>query len=155
MVGFRDFDVVAEDVVEADLERRDAGAGALALFDLGKIGPAVAGDVAQFVEARIEAVANGAAVVEIHGRLVGERGENAVADFGDFIQARVDDPRGAAESAMPRRCLSDGIDGQRARQRGQIARAGGRESVTFESRRSRSRIAARSLASSARRMALA
>ena len=49
-VGFADFDVKAEDVVEADLERVDAGALALALLDLGDVVLAVAADVAQLVE---------------------------------------------------------------------------------------------------------
>ena len=42
-IGFRDLDVVAEDVIEADLERLDAGAGAFARFDLGDVLPPVAG----------------------------------------------------------------------------------------------------------------
>ena len=50
LVGFGDLDVVAEDVVEADLERLDAGALALAGFDLGDVLPAVLAEVAQFVE---------------------------------------------------------------------------------------------------------
>ena len=50
LVGSGDFDVVAEDVVEAHLERRDAGALALAGFDLGDVLFAVLAEVAQFVE---------------------------------------------------------------------------------------------------------
>ncbi len=36
-VGFRNFEVVAEDIVEADFQRPDAGAAALALLDLRQI----------------------------------------------------------------------------------------------------------------------
>ena len=35
----------------------------------------------------MEAVANDAAVVEIHGQLIGKRGEHAIANFGNLIQA--------------------------------------------------------------------
>jgi hypothetical protein len=34
LVGLGDFDVIAEHIIEADLQRLDAGAGALASFDL-------------------------------------------------------------------------------------------------------------------------
>ena len=71
-VGLGDFDVVAEDVVEADLERLDAGAGALAGFDLGDELAAVLAEVAQFVELGVVAGADGAAVGEVDGRLVGD-----------------------------------------------------------------------------------
>ena len=54
-VGVRDFDVVAEDVVEADLERLDAGARAFARFDLGDVLAAVPAEIAQFVQFGVEA----------------------------------------------------------------------------------------------------
>jgi len=62
LVGFRNLDVVTEDIVEADLERRDAGAGALALLDLDQVGAAVLGDVAQLVQLRIKTRADGASI---------------------------------------------------------------------------------------------
>ena len=49
-IGAGDFDVVAEDVVEADLQRGDAGALALAGFDLGDVLVAVLAEVAELVE---------------------------------------------------------------------------------------------------------
>ena len=49
-VGLADLDVKAEDVVELDLERVDAGALAFALLDLGDVVLAVAADVAKLVE---------------------------------------------------------------------------------------------------------
>src|SRR5207249_10172286 len=63
-------------VVEPDLEGSDTGASALALLDLREVGAAVARDVAQLVEAGIEAVADGAAVGEVDGRLGGEGRED-------------------------------------------------------------------------------
>jgi len=50
LIGAGDFDVVAEDVVEAHLERSDAGALALAGFDLGNVSLAVLAEVAEFIE---------------------------------------------------------------------------------------------------------
>jgi hypothetical protein len=43
-IRLRNFDVVAEDGIEFDLERSDAGAAAFALFDLGENLFAVAGE---------------------------------------------------------------------------------------------------------------
>ena len=61
-VGLRDLDVVAEDAVEADLQRADAGARALAVLHLGDDLPARAADRLQLVELGIDAVAREAAV---------------------------------------------------------------------------------------------
>ena len=49
-IGFRNFDVVAEDGIKFYFERADAGAFALALFDLGEDLLAVAREFPQFVE---------------------------------------------------------------------------------------------------------
>ncbi len=54
-IRFRNFEIVAEDGIEFDFERADAGSGALALFDLGEDLLAVAGKFAQFVEITIQA----------------------------------------------------------------------------------------------------
>ena len=72
LIGAGDFDVVAEDVVEADLERGDAGALALAGFDLGDVLLAVLAEVAEFVELGVIAGADGAAIGEVERRLVGD-----------------------------------------------------------------------------------
>ena len=53
-IGVGDFDVVAEDVIEADLERLDAGALPLARFDLRDVLAAVLAEIAQLVELGIE-----------------------------------------------------------------------------------------------------
>ena len=72
-VGLRDFEVVAEDGVELDLQRADAGALALALLDLRDVLLAVAAEVAQFVERAIDAGANHAAIGQRERRLVFQR----------------------------------------------------------------------------------
>src|SRR5579863_3490302 len=48
-VGLRDFDVVAKNIIEADLERRNARAGALALLNLREVNLAMVRDVAQLI----------------------------------------------------------------------------------------------------------
>ena len=72
-VRLRDLDVVAEDAIEADLQRLDAGARALAVFHLGDDLLARAADVPQVVDFRVEAVAHEAAVARQRRRLVGDR----------------------------------------------------------------------------------
>ncbi len=149
-----DFQIIAEDVVEADLERADAGAGPLALLDLGEVGFAVARNIAQLIEAGVETVANGTAVVQIDGRLIGEGGENAIANFGNFVEALHPDRAGVADLESARRCFSG--ERPQANAPARPRRADRREErAIFDSRRSRSRIDERSLASSARRIALA
>ena len=63
-VRLADLDVVAEDAVEADLERRDAGARALALLDGGDRRAPAAADLAQLVELGVDAVADDAALAQ-------------------------------------------------------------------------------------------
>ncbi len=86
LVGLGDFDVVAEDVVEADLQRLDAGAGALAGLDLGDDLAAIAAKVAQFIEIGVAAGADRPAIGQVDGRLVGDGLKDAVAGFGHFVQ---------------------------------------------------------------------
>src|SRR5205085_2405722 len=64
---------VAEDVIEADAQILYAGARALARFERGNRLLRVAAYRAQLVEFRVEAVANHAALREVHGRVVAER----------------------------------------------------------------------------------
>ena len=88
-IGLGDFDVVAEDVVEADLERCDAGASALALLYLHEVRAAVLRDIAQLVERGVETGANRPAVGKIHGRFFGDGCKDAIADLGNRIQPRL------------------------------------------------------------------
>ena len=66
-IGLRDLDVVAEDAVEADLERGDAGALAFAGFDLGQQLFAVLAEVAEFVELGVVARPDQSALVQKTG----------------------------------------------------------------------------------------
>src|SRR5580698_2212445 len=87
LIGARDFDVVAEDVVEANLERLNARALALARLNLRDVLLAVLAEVAQLVQAGVEAGANRAAVGEVDRRLVGYCFQNQVGDVRQFVQA--------------------------------------------------------------------
>ena len=73
MIRLRDLDVITENVVEADLERRDPGALPLARFDLRDVLAAVLAEVAQFVEFRVVTGADGRAVADVDRRRVGQR----------------------------------------------------------------------------------
>src|ERR1035441_9409459 len=84
-IGAGDFDVVAEHVVEAHLERGDAGALALAGLDLRDVPLAVLAEVAQFVELGMETGADGAAVHQVERRFVGDGFEDEVGDVGEFV----------------------------------------------------------------------
>ena len=64
-VGLGDLEVVAEDGVEAHLERADAGAFALALFDGGDALAAGRREAADGIEILVNAFADGAAVGEM------------------------------------------------------------------------------------------
>ncbi len=65
-VAAADLDVVAVHAVVADLERADAGALALALFQIEQEAVAVLGQVAQFVEFGIVTAGDDAAVADQH-----------------------------------------------------------------------------------------
>ena len=85
-VRLRDLDVVAEDAVEAHLERLDAGARALGGFELGDDLLARAADPAQLVELGVDAVANRVAVAGQRRRLVDERGVDGAAHVGQVVE---------------------------------------------------------------------
>ena len=99
LVGFGDFDVIAEYVIEANLQRLDAGARPLARFDLRDVLAAVLAQVAQFVEFGVVAGANRAAVGNVHRRRIGDGGQNAIANFRQLVELLVD---GAQSRGPPR-----------------------------------------------------
>src|SRR6185436_5649680 len=72
-VRARHLDVVAEHLVEADLERRDARGLALARLDAREVRPPVPPDRAQLVQLRVEPVAHDAALPEALRRSLDER----------------------------------------------------------------------------------
>jgi len=65
LMGVAHFDIVAEDVVVADLERRDARRLALALLDACQVILAVERDAAQVVQLGIHAVGDDAALLDL------------------------------------------------------------------------------------------
>ncbi len=85
-VGFGDFEVVAEDGIEADFERGDAGAFALAGLDVGDELAAVGGEGAEVVEFGVEAGADDVAVGEVDGRFVGEGAGDAFVEIGEGVE---------------------------------------------------------------------
>ena len=72
-IGLRDLDVVAEDIVVADLERRDCGALALGRLQLRDHAARADCQTAQLIDLGTEAGANHIAVARIDRRLVGQR----------------------------------------------------------------------------------
>ena len=86
-VGFCDFDEVAEDVVELDLEGIDAGALAFGGLEVGDPAFAVARGGAEFVEFGGVAVADDAAVLGGGGWFVGEGGGEEGDEGGEFLDA--------------------------------------------------------------------
>ena len=87
-VRLGDLNVVSEHVVEAYLQRLNAGTLAFAHFNGGDVALAVLADVAQFVKLGIHAGANGSAVGDGYWRLVGDAFQNTRADFGKLVKAR-------------------------------------------------------------------
>ena len=67
-VGPGDFNVIAEDVVEAHFERSDARSFALTLFKLGKNAFGVLPQIAQLIELGMKAGANHSAFTQQYGR---------------------------------------------------------------------------------------
>ena len=141
-VGARDFDVVAEYVVEAHLERLDAGALALAGFDLGDVLAAVPAEVAQLVELGVEAGADGAAIGEVERRLIGDGFEDeawrrrAARRGGRGWSAGAGGLLGSAKQRLRAGIFSS------ERPRARRSRGPAEPSVTLASRRSRSRMPA-------------
>ena len=121
MIGFGDLYVISEDVVKADLERCDSCARTLTNFDLGNVLTAVAADVAQFIQLRVEAVANRSAIGQIHRRLIGYCSEDARVDFGYGIQLCCDLAEASCGSGAE---LQRGDQRERSAQGEKIARTG-------------------------------
>ena len=124
LVGARDFDVVAEHVVEPHLERLDAGALPFARFDLRDVLAAVAAEVAQLVELGVEAGADGAAVGDGERRLVGDGFQDEICHVGQLVEALMKSPQTRRLLGIER-ALERGDFIERAAERQQIAGAGG------------------------------
>ncbi len=111
-VGLGHLDVIAEDLVVADLERADAGPLALPLLQLGDEGLAGAADRAQVVELGVPAVLDDPAFGQQEGRLV----EDGPVDERGDVLGRCPSGRTSPGTGRPRR------PGARARVAGSGAR---------------------------------
>ncbi len=88
-MGVAHFDIVAEDVVVADLERRDARRLALALLDACQVILAVERDAAQVVQLGIHAVGDDAALLNLVVERIGVYlPRDAVAHAGHQVDLR-------------------------------------------------------------------
>ncbi len=85
-VGLRNFDVKAEHLVIADLQRADSRALALAFFHGRDNLPATSGDIAQFVKFRVETASNDAWVRCHSWRIVGDATRDFSAHVGKLVQ---------------------------------------------------------------------
>ena len=85
-VGVGDLEVVAEDLVEPDLERGDAGAVPLALLERGDVLVAAVAERAQLVELAVVAVANDAAIGQELWRPLLEGPGELAAEIGKEIE---------------------------------------------------------------------
>src|SRR3989442_3517082 len=85
-VRFRNFYVIAEHAIVADLQRVDAGARALARLHLRDDLFARAADRPQLVELAVDAVAGESAFAGECRRIVDERGIDAIADVDELVE---------------------------------------------------------------------
>ncbi len=100
LIGFRDFDVIAEYVIEADLQRLNAGARSLARLDLRNVLAAVLPQVPQLIELSVVTGANRASIGNVHRRCIGNSGQNAIANFRQFVEPLVNARPGALPGGL-------------------------------------------------------
>ena len=85
-----DFEVIAEDTIELDLQRTDAGPLPLALLDLRNVLLAVTAQVAKFVEPGVHSRADNPAVNQRQRWLVFERCNQSVTQVRQFVALRME-----------------------------------------------------------------
>ena len=102
----------------------NAGALPLPRFNRGNVLAAVAADVAELIQPRVVPLPDHATCGQVHRRLIRDRRQNAVAQFGDLIQLIVQFPetRGRQRTGV---LLHLRDHGKRTAQCQQLARAGG------------------------------
>ena len=122
-VRLRNLDVVAEHAVVADLQRVDAGASALAFFELGDHLLARSADAPQFVDFGVEAVADVAAIPHQRAGVVDETAVDIVAHVDEVVE-RADERAGERRFAGLQHEPHARHDGNRLFQADEIARAG-------------------------------
>ena len=84
-MGGAHLDVVAEDIIIGDLERRDARTLALAALELQEVFLAVGGEATELIQLAIHAWGDSDATTESGGWLFGQR----VLDVGDELAHRL------------------------------------------------------------------
>src|SRR5260370_24187336 len=92
-VGFRDFNVVAKDLIEANLQRTDARAFALALLHGGDDLFAVLAEVAKFIELIMVTAADHAGIGGQGRRLVGDGALEPIADVRELVDFLLESPK--------------------------------------------------------------
>ena len=122
-VRVSDFDVVAEDFVEADFEGGDAGAGDFVGLIAGDPLFAAGGQIAEVIEVWVEARADEAAFASLQGAIVDEGRFEAGADVGAEVELSVEPDQEFAGAAgeFGFQCRKGG---ESAADMGEIARAG-------------------------------
>ncbi len=85
-----DFDVIAEHIVEADFQGRDARPLTFGFLQLGDPGLTVEREVPQFVQFRVEAFLDHTTIRERHRRIRLDRRFNQCNNFGQRLQAIMD-----------------------------------------------------------------
>src|ERR1700731_41214 len=90
LVGFRNFNVVAKNLIEPNLQRTDARTFALALLHGSDDLFAVLAEVAKFIELGMVTAANHARIGGQGRRLVGDGAFEPVADVGELVDFLVE-----------------------------------------------------------------
>src|SRR5260370_3958001 len=124
-IGFRDLNVVAKNLIEANLQRPDVGAPALALFHGGDNLFAVLAEVAKFIELVMVTASDHAGIGGQGGRLIGDGAFEPIADVGEFVDflMKVTKEFAAARGWRGEEILQHGELDERLAQRHELARS--------------------------------
>src|SRR5664279_1661647 len=122
-VRLRYLEVIAEDAVELDLQRTDAGTLAFALLDLCDVLLAVTAQVAKFVESRIDSGADYTAVNQRERGLIFERRHQPVAQVSQFVTLRMQSQKTLSREVRKRGAHCRQLS-QRCCERQQVSRIG-------------------------------
>src|SRR5205823_6291768 len=125
-VRLRDLDVVPEDAVVADLQRRDAGSRPLALLHLRDDLFPRSTDRLDLVELVVDSVPRETPVAGKRRRVVDEGLLDAIADVGEIVELRDERLRERRLEVGEQR-PDAGHEGERLPKADEIARAGGAE----------------------------
>ncbi len=118
-VRLRDLEVVPEDLVEPELEGRDARALLLAGLELEEPVLAGARELRELVDPGVEARPEDPAVAAGVGRRVAQRARQAVVELGHEVERR-----GLARRQLGERIGERGQDAERVPERSEVARRG-------------------------------